>query len=406
MLFLSKFRTNWLKLPSLSVLNTNRPIFLYLFSNRGHESPLFLNVFSESKNFANSVKNLGIDCYLSDVSNVPCSVIDKLEVTTVPVVLGLLNGKKLGEVLSNGSHDSLLKLCDKLRSFSNQSESEYSSNMRELVKDGNLKNLRANLSFVKTNMARETESDPALFKSVSEATIICQDDKRVNLRDLLRDLEKLDTILNTLEIRRLSGEYTQETSKDYLKELDGLANKYLPNTSDPNREDGMICTNGDSVKFLNIGELRTCHLMRVRILKLISVKHFLDKNVNESLKYALEAYKANVRNLQRDFVTPHEFSGCGSRDLLGSLFTLFDPNDESLLSARSEVENVMGPRLLGSFPVSTKPKGGVTRKRRGFGGRYIWQGMEYRPKKYKPKNIKRFLNEWRCVQDSNTPSFN
>ncbi|UKK02021.2 hypothetical protein MACK_001375 [Theileria orientalis] len=403
---LSKFRSNWLKLPNWSVLNTNRPIFLYLFSRQGHESPLFLNVFSESKNFANSVKNLGIYCYSSDVSNVPCNVIDKLEVTTVPVVLGILNGRKLGEVLNNGNHDSLLKLCHKLKAFSDPSESDYFTNMSELIKDGNLNNLRANLNFVKNNMVRETEADPALFKLVSEASIICQDDKQVNLRDLISDLEKLNTILNTLETRRLSGEYTGESSKDYLKDLNGLLNKYLPHSSDHNHENRMIYTSGDDIKFINMGELRSCHLMRVRMLKLISVKYFLDKNMSESLKYALEAYKANVRNLQRDFVTQNEFSSCGSREVLGSLFTLFDPNDESLLRARSEVENVIGPRLLGSFPVSTKPKGGVTKKRRGFGGRYIWQGMEYRPKKYKPKNIKRYLNEWRCVQDSNTPSFN
>ncbi|UKJ90446.1 hypothetical protein MACJ_001379 [Theileria orientalis] len=406
MLLLSKFRSNWLKLPSLSVLNTNRPIFLYLFSPHGHENPSFLNVFSESKDFANSVKNFAIDCYSSDVSSVPCNVIDKLEVTTVPVVLGILNGRKLGEVLNNGNHDSLLKLCDKLKTFSRPSESEYFRNMRELIKDGNLNNLRANLSFVKNNMVKEMESDPALFKLVSEASIICQDDKQVNLRDLLSDLDKINTILNTLETRRLSGEYTGESSKDYLTNLSGLLNKYLPHSSDPNHEDRMISTGGNDIKFLKMGELRSCHLVRVRILNLISVKHFLDRNINESMQYSLEAYKANVRNLQRDFVTEDEFNSCGSREVLGSLFTLFDPNDESLLRARSEVENVIGPRFPGAFPVSTKPKGGVTKKRRGFGGRYIWQGMEYRPKKYKPKNIKRYLNEWRCVQDSNTPSFN
>ncbi|KAK2195601.1 hypothetical protein BdWA1_003278 [Babesia duncani] len=77
-------------------------------------------------------------------------------------------------------------------------------------------------------------------------------------------------------------------------------------------------------------------------------------------------------------------------------------SQKDALEFAAELRAIIGPDVH-VYMTKRKVPGGVARKRRGFGGRYIWQGLDYRPGRYKPRNLHQYQNEWTCIQDKNLP---
>ncbi|EAN32775.1 hypothetical protein TpMuguga_02g00492 [Theileria parva strain Muguga] len=394
MLLLSKFLSNWRKLPDLSCLNSNRPLFLYLYSKSNLLNSDFSEIFSTDDKIVDSVKNQGVECYSEDISRIPCKLIDKFEVTTVPSILAILNGSKVGQIVKGSGLESFVALSQRLKNETNPTESALVTNLRDLISHGNPKDIRANISFIKNNFVRELEVDPTLFRLFSEGSILSHNNNEYSLETLKKDLSTINIFLKQVEDSKSSYIITGKLITQAPTEIQTLADKY-----------NSLLSGSERLSIIKDG-LKKVYRLKVKILELISVKHFIKKNMEESIKCALDSYKTNVDLLQKDMITLHEFHSCETKEVLESLLFLLDPYDICSLETRAELENVLGPRLLNEIPVSQRPLGGVTKKRRGFGGRYIWQGIHYRPKRYKPKNLKQYLNEWRCVHDSNPPSFN
>ncbi|XP_952223.1 uncharacterized protein TA13490 [Theileria annulata] len=394
MLLLSKILTNWLKLPDFSCLNSNRPLFLYLYSKSNLLNSDFSEIFSKDNKIVDSLEKQGIECYSEDISSIPCKLIDKFEVTTVPSILGIRNGSKVGQIVKGSGLESFLALSNRLKNEENPTESELVTNLKDLISHGNPKDIRVNISFIKNNFVRELEVNPNLFRLFSQGSILSHNNNEYSLETLKSDLSTLDSFLNQVEDSKSSYIITGKLITQIPPEMELLVDKYYSLLSGFKRLSAI--TRG----------LKKVYLLKVKILELISVKYFIEKNMEKSVKFALDSYKLNVDLLQRDMITLDEFHSCETKEVLESLLFLLDPYDLSSLETRAELENILGPRLLNEIPVSKRPLGGVTKKRRGFGGRYIWQGIHYRPKRYKPKNLKQYLNEWRCVHDSNPPSFN
>ncbi|SIO73448.1 conserved Plasmodium protein, unknown function [Babesia microti strain RI] len=149
---------------------------------------------------------------------------------------------------------------------------------------------------------------------------------------------------------------------------------------------------------------------KARIYRAISSRYFREGSNKMALEYA-------YKSLQLDIEYQNSMINCENvmkgdpynidiySDSVATIFIkhliMAIGNSSEVLDIRSKIEFMF--RDTRYVPLKNKPKshppGGPPMKGRGYRAKWIWHGLDYRPRKYKPRNIYKYHDEWRTIHD-------
>ncbi|KAK1939824.1 hypothetical protein X943_003697 [Babesia divergens] len=457
MLYVSRFKLLWVKLPSHQLLKSES-MLLHLYSDlaiKSGTSAKFLAGLVNDPVVQGIVKEHKIRCYTEDVKQLHPEDLHRLGITTAPIVVGIHDGRSVGACTGASDLSDATDLCRRLVAVQNPTsdpseEAFYSAidaQTRAIISESTKEDALASLSHLKKGYIQRLEVDDKLrrlfalaqlhlYNPTSQRNTSCRDAAAIHV--LEAHLHKINYIIAKISEANVDGIiawYNSHVSPDTLQlesakfhmtshkdngNANGLNQEYAFNM---HQEAGQYGTSGVThvSKLLKefveenqygcvISSERTTDITRAMFLKVwimqnISVALYFKECVTESLNMAVEAYECLVAMLKKDLISLREFEQHEIGRIIELLFDALPYNHPAVLGARASLETVDGPRLLNRIPEGSRPLGGPVSKRRGFRGRYLWHGPDYRPKKYKPKDPEQYLNEWRYQPDRNLPTF-
>ncbi|GFE54830.1 oxidoreductase alpha molybdopterin subunit, putative [Babesia ovis] len=421
MLFVSRVRALWVKLPS-DRCNSSDPMLLHLFS-AGSKAAGIDATFSNDPGVKRFVKKHKIKCYTHDVSHLPLDVLTRLGIKTVPVVVGVYRGRNLGEFTTASASSCAPELCKKLidaQTLDIKEQSKHAALAEQIdgiIAGKSKAQALAELSKFEASCMQQLEVDDVLRRVLAR--------KRLELywanggQQSTSGRATLDRLRDHLAaIEQLLLLFEKASADDLIFAYSNVAVSGLPRgsqmdhalscggstaTSVVNQLDKFIAENGYALE--GSTGITRARLVKIGILQDLSVGLFLEDNIQEALQEATRGYEELVKMLKNDEIPTSAFENHAIGGIIELMFSALPWDDPSVQIARATLETVDGPRHLNRIPESTRPLGGPAYKRRGFRGRYSWQGPDYRPKKYRPRDPEQYLNEWRYQPDANLPTY-
>ncbi|EDO06492.2 hypothetical protein BBOV_II005410 [Babesia bovis T2Bo] len=463
MVYLTVYRAMWARLPRSSVIH-KEPMLLHLYAGINHqqqEGSSITNNLESDNDFKTILKEHGISCYIQNVSHIHPNILTKLDVKTVPIVLGVFNGEKIGEYTPSSTVSCAINLCKKIAdaklNYENKCQSEHKSTQAEIdaIIAGKSKSeaLSELTKFESSNIHR-LEFDDVLRKLLAQTrlrlcwggdTDTCSQPPDLNvLRDHIRFVDEIlaeftvvaaEGIIASQPVVKGSTAYKRSAIsrplkfndhrdgdhvlKEYNKvdNLNVIQPVFHSNQDSPSHQSKCYELHQKLVDFakeyvyatdyLHGGYITEAlaRLVKIHIMQNIGVLLFLEGSEQEAIQEVTSAYEDLVHLLKCDQIDISTFQKHHVGRILELMFTAMPWDDPAVLIARATLETIDGPRLLNRIPERTRPLGGPVSKRRGFGGRYSWQGPDYRPKKYRPREPDQYLNEWRYQADANLPTW-
>ncbi|AFZ79395.1 hypothetical protein BEWA_022430 [Theileria equi strain WA] len=390
MLALTRFWRVWSRLSDMSVFSSKNPVILHISSGPANNTTLATNVerklsqILESPDFTSEANRTKIECYKGDISHIPSEFIEKFQLTSVPVTIGILNGTKVAEVTADSEASEYLGLCNKLLVMANPPTLEIVDKLKLLI-DGDVSELRSYVQYIRENHVQELEVDTTLSKLLATATLRMHEQPMTS-KQLRKTLEVVDSLIEKVKLDNLIRDFDAKKYKpiNFQPQIDALKLSYQPPT--------------------HVTYLEKLYFIKLNLLESLAIKLFFNKDPR-ALQIAVGAYKVHVKLLKLNAQTIQEFQDSRIKEIIEAIFSVYDPQSRHLMEACANLQVIDGRRLLNKIYTSGRPSGGFPTKRRGVGGRYLWQGPDYRPKGFKPKNPERYNNEWTCVQDSNLPTY-
>ncbi|GBE60647.1 tRNA pseudouridine synthase D, putative [Babesia ovata] len=456
MLYISRLRALWSRLPSLQV-PASESVLLHFYSDYSGSTGSrcrLQKLFSGDPAVEKLIVDNNINCYTQDVCHAQPELIDRLEITTVPVVVGIYRGRKVGEVRSDSATSCGSDLCKKLVEAASSASSasqvsddkELEAQINALVKGKTREQALSALAEFEKSHIQRLEIDSTLRQLLARTRLQLYhpnfDGYSTNavqlsieaLRDHLRSIEQLISDLDKASVEELIASFPSDghvyAQADWGKKTSmAVGNRHIESNvaSTIFHKDGHYTNNYRSAsgsladKRLEDFVTEYCYsdianrgmfqgailarLIKVEVLKRISIVMFLHGDVDVAMEEAVRAYEELVKLLKSDSIPVQLFQSHEIGSVIECMLSALPWRHPAVLGARAALETMDGPRLLNRMRQSNRPLGGPVSKRRGFGGRYVWQGPDYRPKKYRPRDPEQYLNEWRYEADSNLPTF-
>ncbi|CDR94180.1 hypothetical protein, conserved [Babesia bigemina] len=411
-------------------------------------------VFTSDPTTRKIIIDNNINCYTQDVCYAQPELIDRLEITTVPVIVGVYRGRKVAEVNSDNVTSCGSELCRKLVEASSSTspdsrisdEKELEERINALVSDKSCEEAHRALDEFANAHIQRLEVDDILRQLLARARLQLYHSNfnrsagngvRLSvdiLRDQLKEIEQLISDLRKTHVEDLIASFPSDgrvnpqpygggkTNMAVGSHCSGIKVAYImphrdaqdtnnhcndSGTMAEKRLEGFLaeCSFSDIVNKSMFQDVTLAQLIKVELLKRISIVLFLDGNVDVAMEEAVRAYEELVKILKSDSIPVQVFESHEIGSVIECMLSALPWRHPAVLGARAALETMDGPRLLNRMRQSNRPLGGPVSKRRGFGGRYVWHGPDYRPKKYRPRDPEQYLNEWRYQADSNLPTF-
>ncbi|ORM41716.1 uncharacterized protein BXIN_2741 [Babesia sp. Xinjiang] len=438
MIFVSRFRALWARLPLERNIQSEL-MLLHLYSNEtgtpGSDCDVYAS-FTNNTTVKNMIKEHNISCYTQQVKHLHPDILTNLEISNVPVIVGVFRGKNLGEFTRISAPTSALDLCKRLVDaqaylHNNREKSEHIEIEKQIQdaltaksKDGAFEELEK----LERKYMQRLEVDDILRRNLARARLTLYkpecENTETSVEMLRNQLNEIDQILVAFENANaddLISLYDKMPPTDTVIQKQGSLDVHANSRNsgrghaDENTATGAVvqmmdrfaAENGYTTELMDgsYDTITLIRLVKIRILQNIGVVMFLEGTVEEALEVATRAYDELVQMLKDDLISVKAYELHSLGRIIELMFGALPWNHPAVLAARAAIETVNGPRLLNRIPQSNRPLGGPVSKRRGFGGRYSWQGPDYRPKKYRPRDPEQYLNEWRYQPDSNLPTF-